>query len=148
MRPGERLRAFDAPVENGRTPPLGAFLRRHRIDELPQFLNVLRGEMSLIGPRPDALEHAEILAAAIPRYRQRLAVRPGITGLAQVRHGYAVGLAQTAAKARSDLVYIRARTVRLDLLILWATVRLVLRGRCSARPGRPALCGKPLEAFR
>lgn len=132
MRPAPGLRAFGAPVESHRTPPLGAFLRRHRIDELPQVINVLRGEMSIVGPRPDALEHAKLCAAIIPGYAARTLVRPGITGLAQVTCGYAVGLMATAEKTRFDLHYIRARTLRLDALILWQTLAVVLRGGAGA----------------
>ncbi|GAB5378337.1 MAG: hypothetical protein AcusKO_47990 [Acuticoccus sp.] len=135
MRPAPGLRAFGAPVEGHRTPPLGAFLRRHRIDELPQIINVLRGEMSIIGPRPDALEHAELCAAIVPGYVARTLVRPGITGLAQVTCGYAVGLMATAEKTRFDLHYIRNRSLRLDAMILWLTLSVVLRGGAGTSAG-------------
>lgn len=129
MRPASgAMRALDAPVEGERTPPLGAFLRRHKLDELPQCINVLRGEMSIVGPRPDALEHAELCAAIVPGYRHRTLVRPGITGLAQVKCGYAVGLTAIAEKTRHDLIYIRARSLRLDARILVMTLAIVLCG--------------------
>ena len=128
MRPAGGTRAFNAPLEEVRIGDLGRFLRRHRIDELPQLLNILRGDMNLIGPRPDAYEHARVFAALIPNYIRRHEVRPGITGLAQVELGYAQGLAATRAKVAADLRYIRERTWRLDLLILWRTLRIVCLG--------------------
>lgn len=107
---------------------LGAWLRQSRFDELPQILNILRGEMSFIGPRPDQLEHAEFYIDHVPHYAGRFAVRPGISGLAQVTLGYAEGLAQTSAKAQRDLVYVRRASFLLDAQITWLTlVSLVAR---------------------
>ncbi|MEO1104090.1 MAG: sugar transferase [Pseudomonadota bacterium] len=122
---GQATRRFDEPLERQRITPLGAWLRRLRIDELPQILNILRGDMTLIGPRPDAWEHARAFIAKVPDYSRRLAVRPGITGLAQVELGYTEGLAATTQKVAVDLRYIRERSWRLDALIMWRTVRLV-----------------------
>lgn len=122
------LRAHDAPVEEDRITPLGAVLRRYRIDELPNFLNVLRGEMSLVGPRPDAWEHAIEFNDTIPRYRERFRVRPGITGFAQVRVGYAESLDIVRRKARYDQLYVRTARSKTDLYILGQTVRVVLTG--------------------
>src|SRR5690554_384268 len=79
------------PLEQERITPLGGWLRRTRLDELPQFLCVLQGSMSLIGPRPDYIEHALFYARVVPGYRSRYSVRPGISGWAQVRLGYAEG---------------------------------------------------------
>lgn len=115
-------------VERDRVTPLGAWLRRTRIDEAPQLLNILAGQMSLIGPRPDFLPHAEHYCATVPGYRQRHAVRPGISGFAQVTLGYAVGEAAFARKARADLVYIRAAGWRLEAWIWWRTIVTVLTG--------------------
>lgn len=127
MRPAETIaRGPDDPVEQDRITPLGRLLRQTRIDELPQFINVLRGEMSLIGPRPDCWDHAVHYLDAIPGYRERHAIRPGITGLAQVDGGYAEGIAATVEKTRLDLDYIRRRSPRLDAYILRRTVRVVL----------------------
>jgi len=136
MRPLARLRRYDAPLERDAITPLGRFIRHRRIDELPQVINVLRGEMSIIGPRPDAYEHARAFCAAVPGYAQRHAVRPGITGLAQVTGGYAEGLAATAEKVRADLHYVGARSVRLDAWILWRTIFTVARP--GAMPGAAA----------
>lgn len=121
-------RGPDDPVEEKRITPLGMLLRRSRIDELPQFLNVLKGDMSFIGPRPDFWDHAIHYADTIPGYRQRYRVRPGITGLAQVDGGYAEGIAATIAKTRYDLSYIQNRDLRLEAYILWRTFAVCVSG--------------------
>jgi hypothetical protein len=108
----------DDPVETERVTRLGAFLRRARFDELPQALNVLRGEMSLIGPRPDDLPHAHAFLADIPGYRTALCRRPGISGLAQVELGYVHGRAGACQKTKIDLHYIRHAGLRLDARVL------------------------------
>ena len=127
---GEGERGPDDPVELHRITPLGRWLRRtRRIDELPQlFTTSIRGEMSLIGPRPDLLDHAKAYVAVVPRYRERLSVRPGISGLAQVRMGYAEGIGLTARKARLDQVYIRKAGWRLEMLILRRTFLVMASG--------------------
>lgn len=117
------------PVERARITPLGAFLRRTRIDELPQFWNILAGEMSFIGPRPDYLPHAREFLALLPDYAARYAVLPGLSGLAQVRLGYVEGLEETRAKVAADLEYIRSAGPWLDLKILALTVVTVLTSR-------------------
>lgn len=129
MLPVARVnRGPDDPLEVERITPLGRFLRRARIDELPQFINVLMGEMSLVGPRPDYWEHAIHYAATITGYRQRHRMRPGITGLAQVSSGYAEGLDQTLAKTRHDLRYIATTSWSMDLKIMLKTARVMLTG--------------------
>lgn len=129
MRPAGKIRRGpDDPLEAERITPLGQFLRRSRIDELPQFLNVLAGDMSLVGPRPDYWEHAVHYIDTIPGYRQRHAVMPGITGLAQVDGGYAEGVDATGEKARLDLDYIRRSGLRMEIYVLWRTVRVVCTG--------------------
>lgn len=133
MRPDEPIkrRGPDDPVERDRVTGLGRFLRRSRFDELPQILNVFRGEMSLIGPRPDVFAHARTYLRTVPGYRERHAVRPGLSGLAQVELGYVEGRAGTAAKTEVDLRYIREAGPRMDLSIFWRTVGTVvdLKGR-------------------
>jgi lipopolysaccharide/colanic/teichoic acid biosynthesis glycosyltransferase len=129
MRPANRImRGPDDPLEADRITPLGQFLRRSRIDELPQFFNVLTGHMSLIGPRPDYWDHATHYLDSIPAYRQRHIVRPGITGLAQVDGGYAEGVDATVEKTRHDLRYIRGSGIAMELYVLWRTIYVVCTG--------------------
>jgi lipopolysaccharide/colanic/teichoic acid biosynthesis glycosyltransferase len=111
---------------------VGRWLRRFRLDELPQFWNVLKGDMNLIGPRPHPVRNLRLFDERIPYYRLRLAVRPGITGWAQVRYGYANNLEEEIEKMRYDLYYIKNQSMRLDLGILFQTVKIVLRGHESA----------------
>ncbi len=122
------VRDHDAPLEEERITPLGRFLRRCRIDELPNFINVLKGDMSVIGPRPDAWEHAIVHIATIPQYRHRFRVRPGITGLAQIRGGYADSKRAIERKARFDLFYVKNSRTSLDLYVALHTVRVMVTG--------------------
>lgn len=123
MQPAERItRGVDDPLETDRITVLGHFLRRSRIDELPQILNVLRGEMSLIGPRPDYFHHARRYLRSVPGYRRRHDVRPGISGLAQTDMGYAEGTDATNRKVALDLRYIEEFGPRLDLYVFWRTL--------------------------
>jgi lipopolysaccharide/colanic/teichoic acid biosynthesis glycosyltransferase len=129
MRPANQImRGPNDPLEVERITPLGQFLRCCRIDELPQFFNVLAGHMSLIGPRPDYWDHATHYLDSIPAYRQRHMVRPGITGLAQVDAGYAEGVDATVEKTRHDLRYIRTSGVAMELYVLWRTIYVVCTG--------------------
>ncbi len=115
-----------ATVNDPRITRIGALLRRSRIDELPQLLNVLRGDMSLVGPRPERPHFVELLAREIPGYHDRAAVKPGITGWAQVRFRYGSSVEDARRKLEYDLYYLRHRSLLLDLLILALTVRVVL----------------------
>lgn len=115
-------------VETHRITPLGRILRKLRIDELPNFINVARGEMSVIGPRPDARSHAEHFLREIPHYEYRYLVKPGITGLAQIESGYAEGLDATRTKAHYDQLYVETSCGRLDVYIAWRTIRVMLTG--------------------
>ncbi|HSF95293.1 MAG TPA: sugar transferase [Thermohalobaculum sp.] len=129
MRPASQImRGPDDPLESDRITPLGQFLRRTRIDELPQFLNVLVGDMSVIGPRPDYWDHAQHYFDTIPGYRQRHIMRPGITGLAQVDGGYAEGIDATVQKTRDDLRYIRGVGIGMELYVIWRTIIVVFTG--------------------
>ncbi len=129
MHPADQIvRGPDDPLESDRITPLGQFLRRSRMDELPQFFNVLVGHMSLIGPRPDFWDHATHYLDFIPGYRQRHMVRPGITGLAQVDGGYAEGVDATVEKTRHDLRYIRGSGLAMELYVLWRTIYVVFTG--------------------
>jgi exopolysaccharide biosynthesis polyprenyl glycosylphosphotransferase len=116
-----------AQAHDPRVTPVGRLLRRARIDELPQVLNVLRGEMSLIGPRPERPEFVEALAQAIPFYKARHAVRPGLTGWAQVRYGYGNTVEDARVKLEYDLYYVRQAGFYLDALILLKTAAVVFR---------------------
>lgn len=120
-----------ASENDPRVTRIGRFLRATRIDELPQLLNVLRGEMSLIGPRPERPEMAESLEKELPHFTGRLAVKGGITGLAQVTSGYAANLHSYRHKLALDLLYIENRSLRLDLLIAAKTVRVIFSGSGS-----------------
>ncbi|TMQ61159.1 MAG: sugar transferase [Candidatus Eisenbacteria bacterium] len=108
---------------------LGAILRSTHLDEVPQFLNVLRGEMSIVGPRPERPALVERLAASIPGYEDRCAVLPGITGLAQVRSGYDRSIGTVRRKLRYDRYYIRRRgCLSMDLRIMAATFMVMCQG--------------------
>ncbi|WP_304502411.1 sugar transferase [Brevundimonas sp. PAMC22021] len=111
-----------------RVTRIGGVLRAASLDELPQLINVLRGDMSLVGPRPHAVAHDHHYAALLPRYRERFAVRPGLTGLAQVRglRGEIRQLGCMACRIEADLHYARHWSFRTDLLILWRTAPAVL----------------------
>jgi lipopolysaccharide/colanic/teichoic acid biosynthesis glycosyltransferase len=111
-----------------RITPSGQWLRRYRIDELPQIFNVLRGDMSIIGPRPEWTILSERYARELPAYEYRHLVRPGITGWAQVRGGYASDLEETRRKVGYDLFYIKNLSFGLDMQILVRTVGTVLSG--------------------
>ena len=111
-----------------RVTRVGRFLRKTRLDEVPQFLNVLRGEMSLIGPRPERLVFVRQLEKEIPHYHQRLLVLPGITGLAQVINGYDDSLESVRRKIELDRQYIQKAGFRQDSKILLNTVSVVLKG--------------------
>ncbi len=115
-----------AATHDPRVTRVGGFLRRTRVDELPQLLNVLRGEMSLIGPRPERPHFTAQLAAAIPRYNDRSFVKPGITGWAQVNFPYGASIEDARMKLAYDLYYVARRNLFLDLLILVSTIRVIL----------------------
>jgi lipopolysaccharide/colanic/teichoic acid biosynthesis glycosyltransferase len=108
---------------------VGRLLRRWRLDELPQLWNVVRGEMSLVGPRPERAEFLEPFEAEIPLLRERLRVPPGVTGWAQVRHGYAATAEETREKLGYDLYYLRNRSLALDLEVALRTAWVLLSGR-------------------
>ena len=102
---------------------LGRFIRRTRIDELPQLVNVFRGEMSLVGPRPERPEIASELSDRYPYFALRCLVKPGCAGWAQIRHGYVSGIEAFEEKVAFDLYYMKYRSVTMDALILWKTFR-------------------------
>lgn len=118
---GARWAAGDDP----RVTPLGRKLRKSRLDEIPQFWNVVKGDMSLIGPRPERPVFHDEFCKRIDGWEQRLAVRPGITGLAQVEGGYEL---LPKEKARLDIEYIEGRGIAMDLSIVWRTLRTMVTG--------------------
>jgi lipopolysaccharide/colanic/teichoic acid biosynthesis glycosyltransferase len=115
-----------SPAGDPRVTPLGRFLRRSHLDELPQLVNVLRGEMSLVGPRPERPEFVPELERALPHYWERLRVRPGVTGLAQIQLPADTDLESVRRKLAYDLYYVHGRNPWLDLRILAGTAFKVL----------------------
>jgi len=109
-----------------RVTSVGRFLRRSRLDELPQLWNVLKGDMSLVGPRPERPEFVAELTRQIPFYRQRNIVRPGLTGWAQVRYTYGASVEDALQKLQYDLFYIKNLSLALDVFIIFDTVKTVL----------------------
>jgi lipopolysaccharide/colanic/teichoic acid biosynthesis glycosyltransferase len=120
--------AFDA-LEADRITRLGRLIRRVRIDELPQVINVLRGEMSLIGPRPDSYDHACVYLRDVAGYAARHQVMPGISGFAQTEIGYVDGLEGVQRKVAADAYYIAHASLAFDLWITWRTLCVVLGQR-------------------
>jgi sugar transferase (PEP-CTERM system associated) len=117
-----------ASVNDSRVTAVGRFMRRTRIDELPQLINVLRGEMSFVGPRPERPQFVATLTEKIPFYGVRHSVKPGLTGWAQVRYTYGGNLEESVKKLEYDLYYVKNHSLLLDLLIFVKTVRVVLLG--------------------
>lgn len=111
-----------------RVTRIGKFIRKTRIDELPQFLNVIKGEMSLIGPRADYIKFVENYEGIIPFYRYRNIVKPGISGWAQVNHGYVTSVDDTRVKIEHDFYYIKHFSLWLDILIVFKTIKTMLTG--------------------
>jgi len=112
--------------EDGRVTRVGRFLRRTRLDEFPQLWNVLKGEMSLVGPRPERPEFVDALCDRYPYFALRAALKPGITGWAQIRHGYVNEVEGFEEKLALDLYYMKYRSTTMDLLILWKTAKTVV----------------------
>ena len=129
MAPVKKItRKYNDPIETNRITSFGKILRKSRIDELPQILNVLKGEMSLIGPRPDYYLHAIEYMKNVKGYRERHIIRPGITGLSQISLGYAEGLEATVKKASVDNYYIQNVNYIIELKIIGNTILTIVRG--------------------
>ena len=118
-----------AAENDDRITTLGRFLRKSRLDELPQLWNILRGQMSFVGPRPEQPTFVRTLRQAIPYYDQRHAVRPGLTGWAQVKYPYGASVEESEEKLEYDLYYIKRLSVAFDITIVFETVRVMLTGR-------------------
>jgi exopolysaccharide biosynthesis polyprenyl glycosylphosphotransferase len=130
-----RTMRIDAEKESGpvwaqkndtRVTPVGRFLRKSRIDEIPQFLNILAGQMSFVGPRPERPHFVAQLQQQVPFYPLRHTVKPGLTGWAQVRHPYGASIEDAQEKLRYDLYYIKNMSVMFDLNIILRTVGVIL----------------------
>ena len=133
-----RTMVQDAEVNSGpvwatkgdaRITRVGAFLRRTRIDEIPQFINVLRGDMAMVGPRPERPNFVRDLSTKVHGYASRLDVKPGLTGLAQIENGYDSSIASVAEKVRFDLQYIKNWSILSDVKIMLRTVVVVFTGK-------------------
>lgn len=118
-----------ASKEDPRITPVGRIIRKIRFDELPQLFNVLRGEMSIVGPRPERPEFVTTLSEQIPYYRQRHCVRPGITGWAQINYKYGDTLEDTLTKLEYDLYYIKNMSFSMDFYIIFHTIKAMLLSR-------------------
>jgi sugar transferase (PEP-CTERM system associated) len=127
----EQGEAMWAALDDPRVTPVGKWLRRIRLDELPQFYNVLVGHMSFIGPRPERPEFVRKLQRKIPFYMERHSVKPGITGWAQVKHQYAASVEDSLDKLQYDLYYVKNLSPLLDVLILLSTIQVVVFARGS-----------------
>ena len=119
-------KARPAEENDTRVTRVGRILRKSHLDEFPQFINVLRGENSLVGPRAERPEIVEELQAHVPFYRARLLVKPGVTGWAQINFGYANNVSANAIKLEYDLFYIKNRNLMLDFNILLRTIGAVI----------------------
>src|SRR5690606_790777 len=117
-----------AQKNDSRVTRVGAFIRNTRIDELPQIFNVLKGEMSFVGPRPERPQFVDELAAQIPYFRERHRVKPGITGWAQISYPYGASIEDAEEKLKYDLYYIKNHSLFFDLFILVRTVEIILLG--------------------
>lgn len=124
-----RTGAVWATVDDPRITPVGRWLRKLRLDELPQLWNVVKGDMAIVGPRPERPEFVDLLAHQIPYYRQRLAVKPGITGWAQINHKYGDTELDAMIKLEYDLYYIKNVAPALDFYIIFHTVKVMLLSR-------------------
>ena len=130
---GTRDESRFADDEADRINQMGCFLRRTRIDELPQILNVLAGQMSMVGPRPEQVTFYNEYVAGIPGYALRQQVRPGITGLAQLKYGYTSDIVGTSKKLKWDLEYIRRMGFGIELYIIWQTILFVFQRLLNQR---------------
>src|ERR1700735_3998007 len=121
------------------------FMRKTRLDEIPQLWNILRGDMGFVGPRPERPEFMDMLNEHLPFYYLRHLIRPGLTGWAQIRYGYGATLAETKEKLEYDLYYLKHMSLGLDLFIMFETIKTIIPRPCQSpdkcrrgRPQRPA----------
>lgn len=114
--------------EKNRITKFGKFMRTYRIDEFPQFVNVLLGEMSIVGPRPERQQFLDKVIAQIPKYELMQQLKPGITSIGQIKYGYADSISQMLNRARYDLIYLENFNYRTDLKVIFATIKVVFKG--------------------
>jgi len=112
-----------------RVTPVGTFMRRHKLDEIPNFINVLRGDMSIVGPRPERQFYIDLLRKENPEVDLLLTVKPGITCTGQVVYGYASDIEEMIERLDYELDYVKNPSLRKDAFIIWQTVLLLIRGR-------------------
>jgi lipopolysaccharide/colanic/teichoic acid biosynthesis glycosyltransferase len=115
--------------ETKRITKIGRIIRKYRIDEFPQFINVLKGEMSIVGPRPERKYFLDDVIAHIPKYKQMIKLKPGITSLGQIKYGYADNLNQMLKRARYDLIYLDNLTFWTDIKVILSTIVVVFQGK-------------------
>jgi len=120
-----------AEEDDPRVTRVGRIIRKLRMDELPQLWNVIKGDMSLVGPRPERPYFVEKLKQKVPYYNQRFAVKPGVTGWAQVMYPYGATEKDALEKLKYDLYYIKNMSLIMDLMVIFHTVKIVLLGRGS-----------------
>lgn len=123
--------AIWAMTKDPRITRVGAFIRKYRLDELPQFVNILRGDMSFVGPRPERPFFVQQLRDCIPFYDERHSVRPGLTGWAQIRYGYGASIEDAQRKLEYDLFYLKNMSILFDCVIVFGTIRIVFSGETS-----------------
>jgi len=115
--------------EEGRITTFGKIMRKYRIDEFPQFINVFKGEMSIVGPRPERLFFLNDITSYIPKYKKMVNLKPGITSLGQIKYGYADNLEQMLKRARYDLIYLDNLTFWTDIKVILGTIIIVFQGK-------------------
>jgi lipopolysaccharide/colanic/teichoic acid biosynthesis glycosyltransferase len=114
---------------DNRCTPFGRFLRKIKLDEIPNFLNVLKGDLSIVGPRPERQYFIDQIIKISPNYKQLQKIKPGITSLGQVRYGYARDVDQMVKRLRFDLLYLENMTINTDFLVIYYTVLILFKGR-------------------
>jgi lipopolysaccharide/colanic/teichoic acid biosynthesis glycosyltransferase len=126
VRNAEKQGAVFTTTNDSRITPFGKFLRKTRIDEFPQFINILKGDMGVIGPRPERPVFVEKIAEVMPFYETRHVIKPGLTGWAQVNYSYGDSIEDSLVKLQYDLYYIKHRSIFLDINIIVKTFSTVL----------------------
>lgn len=126
VKDAEKNGAVFAATNDVRITPFGKFLRKSRLDEVPQFINILKGDMSIVGPRPERPIFVKQIAEQLPFYQTRHVIKPGLTGWAQVNHAYTNTIDDALIKLQYDLFYIKHRSIFLDINVLIKTIGTVL----------------------